>query len=750
MKWCVWKYVDTGKKKLDKVPYNPLSKKVISVNNTHDFLEYKEVLPFAKEYDGLGVLVSKGLVAVDIDDCVADGKLNDLAQEIISHFQHTYIEFSPSGKGLRIFCQIEESFQYDTKHYKMNARPVEVYVGGFTKRFVTYTGNALQDKTISFEQEGLSWLLDTYMRRKVHKKNNVKTGQSYLSDASVIDIASKAKNASKFKALWSGDISSCTSQSEADLALCSILAFYCSGNAEQVDRLFRQSALYRHKWDQMRGSDTYGNLTIERAITSLISTYTPLPITEFNDELTRLKTDYHYPLGSMYAWNDIGSSQLFADFYKDYLRYVPERKAWFVYEDGIWQNDTGNLKALKCAMELANLIHLCALDIHDEDKRKTFQKYAGKWQTHAHRIAILKDAQVYHPVKVSEFDTDPYVLNCLNGTYDLKKRIFYDHHSKDLLTKKANVYFDVNAKSKRWNQFIQEIMNGDKEKITFLQKIFGYGLSGDTRHECLIVLHGVTTRNGKSTLCEAILQTLGSYACTARSESIALKPNNASAPSEDIARLAGVRFVNIAEPPKGLVLNVAQVKTMTGNDTLNARFLHENSFDFKPQFKLYINTNYLPSVNDLTLFKSGRIWIIPFEKHFDINTQDKTLKQQFSSEPVKSAILNWLIKGFEQLDKEGLRVPEIIHQATHQYEHDSDKMTLFIEDCLELGDFEEKTADVYYRYKSWCQDNGQFPESMKNFKQALASKLTVIRKRPKSGGHKTTVLVGARLLSEFL
>ncbi|WP_415274874.1 phage/plasmid primase, P4 family [Clostridium perfringens] len=748
-RWCVWKYVDVGKDKLSKVPYNPITKQAISVSNVNHFLSYEKVKAFISTYDGLGVKVEHPLVAIDVDDCIKDGKLNNLAQKIISQFKDSYIEYSPSGKGLRLFCLVDDTFQYSTKTYKMKSKQLEVYVGGHTNRFVTVTGNIYQNGTIDYQHESLKWLLDTYLKREI-KQTTLSSTNSFLSDTSVIQKASTAKNADKFNALWSGELSQCASHSEADLALCSILAFYCGGDTSQMDRLFRQSGLYRDKWDEIHGSDTYGNLTIEKACTSLSTVYQPIKIDTFDEKLNYLKTTFNYPLGSTYPWNDIGSAKLFADFYQDSLRYVPERKSWFIYQEGIWQKDTGNLVAMKSSMELANLIHLCAIDVIDEDKRKTFQKYAYKWQSHSYRTAVLKDAQVYHPVKVADFDKDSYILNCLNGTYHLKEKRFYAHQSSDLLTKKVNVHYDVNAKSQRWDDFIQEIMTSDKEKSHFLQKILGYGLSGDTRHECLFILHGVTTRNGKGTLCETILNVLGSYACVARSETIALKQNNSQGPSEDVARLAGVRFVNISEPKKGLVLNVAQVKTMTGNDTLNARFLHENSFDFKPQFKLYINTNYLPSVNDLTIFKSDRIWIIPFNKHFDEDIRDITLKQKFTNPKIKSAILNWLIEGYEALQVEGLCVPEVVKQATYQYEHDSDKIALFIEDCLEMGDFEEKTSDVYYRYKQWCQDNGQFPENMKNFKQSLSAKLSIVRKRPRAGGNKTTVLVGAQLVNEFL
>lgn len=233
-------------------------------------------------------------------------------------------------------------------------------------------------------------------------------------------------------------------------------------------------------------------------------------------------------------------------------------------------------------------------------------------------------------------------------------------------------------------------MSGDKEKAKFLQKIFDYGLSGDTSHECMTILYGASTRNGKGTLCESVLKLLGTYGCTARPETIAQKNNvNSSQPSENIARLAGVRFVNISEPGKGLVLNAAQVKSMTGNDSINARFLHENSFDFQPLFKLYINTNYLPAVNDMTIFTSGRVIIISFERHFDESEQDKSLKREFAKPEVQSAILNWLIEGYRLLRKEGLKPPQSVKDATARYKHDSDKMVLFFEDCLVKGDYEE-------------------------------------------------------------
>ena len=267
-----------------------------------------------------------------------------------------------------------------------------------------------------------------------------------------------------------------------------------------------------------------------------------------------------------------------------------------------------------------------------------------------------------------------------------------------------------------------------------------------------VILYGETTRNGKGTLMESVLRVMGDYGITVRPETIAQKRNaNSHSPSEDVARLVGVRFANISEPSRGLVLDAAQVKSMTGNDTLNARYLNENSFDFSPQFKLYINTNYLPVVSDMTLFSSGRIVIIPFDRHFEEGEQDRSLKTTFSESETQSAILNWLLDGYEQLQKRGLTQPASVREATAAYYHDSDKTHQFADDML-IADVnaEERTSAVYDAYRQWCMSNGCCVENSRNFNAELRKFATVVRKRPQKGGEKTTLLMGYRLRSDFL
>ena len=758
VRFCCWNYeIRDGKK--TKVPYNPISKRRAKPDNPKTFVEFSSAVAAIDDYDGLGFLVGNQICAIDIDDCIEeDGSLNPLAKVVTEVFIGSYMEKSPSGKGLRIIFKAE-GFSYDKVKYYINNRKIgmEVYVAGATNRFVTITGNVYHQGEILERSDVLQGILDKYMIRPTSKKpvaSVENSGNSYLSDESVVEKALNTPRGEKFQKLWHGDTSDYASPSEADLAMCSTLGFFCSGDMVQIDRLVRKSGLYRDKWDRAQSGSTYGAITIQKALSNLTAMYQPggkrsQPKDEFPIGEISLP-EIHPESNERYPWTDIGSGRLFADCYKGIARYVPERKSWFCYGNGVWKADIGNLKVMELCKDLADNLMRYALTIHNEHLRTKYIDYVSRWQMRGIRDTYIKDAQSIYPISMAEFDQDPLVINCANGTLFLRNMEFKSHNSEDKLTKISGVHYRPEVQSERWESFINEIMSSDVEKIRFLQKAFGYGISGDTQYECLFILYGKTTRNGKGTLCESILKVLGSYGCTARPETISLKANNnSSGPSEDIARLAAVHTVNISEPGKGLILHAALVKSMSGGDSINARFLHENSFDFIPQFKLFINTNYLPVITDMTLFSSGRVVIIPFERHFEESEQDKSLKREFAKAKNQSAILNWLVEGYRMLTVEGLNQPAAVKAAIEEYKHDSDKIALFFEEAMEESpNSEVRTADVYARYQRWCGENGSYAENARNFKQSLSAIARLERKRPRSGGGLTTLLIGYRLTAD--
>lgn len=440
-----------------------------------------------------------------------------------------------------------------------------------------------------------------------------------------------------------------------------------------------------------------------------------------------------------YGLNDIGNGNLFADWYKEKACFVPERKQWYIYDGKVWKPDTGGLKAMQLCKKLADALYIYALSIKDEARKGAYMKHVGKWQSRHNRETILKDAASVYPVPIAEFDTDPFLFNCLNGTLDLRTREFRPHSPGDLLSLISGVKYDPAARCERWEKFVNEIMQGDRERALFFQKALGYALTGDTEFECFFILYGATSRNGKGTSMETFRRVLGDYGRAAKPETIAMKPTaNEAMPSEDIARLAGARFVNISEPDKKLVLSAALVKTLTGNDTITARFLHENGFEFQPQFKLFINTNHLPQVTDVTLFSSGRVKLIPFERHFSEQERDTGLKKELAKPASLSGILNWCLDGLWMLGETGFDMPESVQAATDEYRKRSDKIGRFVSEMLEPDPQGEiLTTEAYGAYSEWCRRNGHYAESMTNFKAEIAAYAEIKRKRPAGSGRES-------------
>lgn len=467
-----------------------------------------------------------------------------------------------------------------------------------------------------------------------------------------------------------------------------------------------------------------------------------------------IKKDPAYlELWERYSWDDIGSGNLFADCYKSYARYVPERKKWFYYLCGKWQPDNGFIMEL--CKQLGNAVkHFWIKTNSDEEEERfaAYRKYARTWSKRSVRETILKDAASVHPIMLSEFDADPYIFNCTNGTLNLRDMTFHKHSPDDLLSKMAGVAYDPNARCDRWERHIREIMLDNQDKIEYLQKALGYSLTGLTIYELFFILYGPTSRNGKGVTMESYMRLMGDYGCSTRPESVTQKQSaNGSAPSEDIARLAGKRFANISEPDKHMVLSAALVKTLTGNDKITARYLNENSFEFYPQAKFFVNTNHLPKVTDATIFSSGRVKVLLFERHFEPHEQDTGLKTELSRPQNLSGILNWCIEGWKLLQQNGFDEPQCVTDAVNSYREDSDKVGMFLSEMMIRDDAGEASmTDTYEAYKGWCMDNGLRPEGMTSFKKSLAAHAEVRRKRPAGtgrSGNPISCICGYRLLA---
>lgn len=441
------------------------------------------------------------------------------------------------------------------------------------------------------------------------------------------------------------------------------------------------------------------------------------------NQLVKLDAVNKFPL------TDIGSASLFSAIFQKKHRYNTTVRDWFYYDGKRWMLDREGLRARKSAKKLSQALSKYAVNClpdEDEKKKEQYLKYSLAWTYSKTRNSIINDSRDLNFFSNEDLDKDDYVLNLQNCVlvFDGEKVTVKDHDADLLLSKISNVEYHPEAKCDRWLQFLDEVMQGDKDKIRYLQKLFGTCLTGDTRLEKMWFLFGSTTRNGKSTMIECISDILGDYSKTIRPETLSIKNNpDSRTASPDVAKLAGARLCVCSEIPKRMPLDVGLLKTLSGRDTVTARFLHQDEFQFKPKFKMVCNTNFLPIVSDSTVFKSDRVQIVSFDKHFTEQEQDKTLKDKLSTKEALSGILNWMIEGWIAFCKEGLEPPEAVTKATVEYETSSDKLQNFINDCLVKSVGKNiSVKDAYAKYEEWCSENGYHTENKRNFISDCQSK----------------------------
>lgn len=421
--------------------------------------------------------------------------------------------------------------------------------------------------------------------------------------------------------------------------------------------------------------------------------------------------------------DDRGLSAVFAETVKPKYRYCTTSRGWMYFDGSRWRDDVGGVRIAEQAKGFAGMFGLYASRIPDETKRAAYMKAAAKYGSLRFRQTLITDAQSVYPVSRSEFDRDNSLLNLVNGTLDLDSGELLPHDPDDLLTKRANVIFDPAVSSETWERFVSQIMEGDTEKIAYLQRICGLCLTADTSLECLWLLYGASTRNGKSTFVETMARLLGDYALSTPPETLSQRKRQAGAASGDLARLDGCRFLNASEPPKRMLLDTALVKTLTGRDSITARNLYEREFQFVPKFKLLINTNNLPVVSDDTLFTSERVRVIEFPHHFSEAEQDPHLKQRLCQPENLSGLLNWCLAGLREYRKTGEKPPTSVKSATTAYQKDSDKISMFFSEVLE----EDASSNIagstaYDAYSQWCEDSGFGVDSKSSFFADLRSR----------------------------
>ena len=408
--------------------------------------------------------------------------------------------------------------------------------------------------------------------------------------------------------------------------------------------------------------------------------------------------------GQSFNLTDVGNAQRLVERYTGEFRFCNQWKKFMIWDKNRFvKDDTGSMERM-AKETIRNIFNEAAL-VEDDAERKKLVKHAlsSESQQHIKSMIMLAQSEEGVPIIPSELDKDDWLLNCLNGTINLKTGEMHEHRQADLITKLVPVIYEPAAECSVWLSFLDRIMGGNKDMILFLQKAVGYSLSGSTEEQCMFILHG-TGANGKSTFLNTIEGMLADYAQQTPTETLMAK-KSAGIPN-DIARLQGTRFVTASETEQGKSFAESLIKQMTGGDRITARFLHGEFFEFVPKFKLFLATNHKPNIRGTDNGIWRRIRLIPFEVAIAKEEQDPRLMDKLRAET--AGILAWAVKGCLLWQQQGLQPPEEVNAATIEYREDLDWLQAFIsERCVEGKDKKVGATELYQAYKHWASERGE-------------------------------------------
>jgi putative DNA primase/helicase len=421
---------------------------------------------------------------------------------------------------------------------------------------------------------------------------------------------------------------------------------------------------------------------------------------------------------------DLGNAQRLMARHGHDLRYSHMSNTWYVWDGIRWAPDhTG--EAQRRAKDTVRQIYGEACGELDVERRREIAAWAKTSESESRLRAMVSLAQSEPgvPVLPREMDADPWLFNCLNGTIDLHTGDLRPHRREDLLTKVAPVVFDPEAQSDVWNRFLDYATSGDAEVQAFLARAVGYSLVGAPSEEKLFFLHGPAAA-GKSTFIEAVKAAFGDYAMTADFETFIRRKDVTGSPRNDIARLAGARLVVSIEVDEGKRLAEGLVKTITGGDTVTARFMYQEAFEFAPQFTLWLVANHAPVVNDEDDAMWRRILRVPFERVVPEKQRDPSLKLTLKNPAIAGpAVLAWAVRGCLDWLQHGLAIPRSVTTATESLRTTMDPLGAFLDEyCLLSPVAHVPSRDLRGAYEEWSRDNGQRPLGGKDFTNRLKAK----------------------------
>ena len=712
--WAVWKAEVRDNGKVAKAPRHPSGGKMIPANDPTQWATFDECRAAveAGRFDGLGILLdgTAGLVGIDIDSWRDTVKNRDGLKFLLKRAKDggLYIERSPGGEGLRAF--VRAGMPIDGRR----SGKIELYSA---KRFLTVTGRG--EGAIGDGQ----WLVDGLLKLiGADTDGREDVTQPAVIEAHVMNAQGVDRIAAGIAALeprlWAGDwqrtvtdlgAAGYESQSDADLALAGSIARLAARDgvprealAAIVEAVFNKSGLAaRDKW---RDREDYRKRTISKAISDV----------QAQGQASGAFPESH---------GDVFNGQIFAKVNRGKLLHVPQAGKWLRWDGAVWES-CGLGEEIQAAKDVTGHMLRTAAEIHavDPDKGKRLIGHAVKSQNLNRLEAMLRLGATEEGMSVAlaDLDADPWLLGVRNGVVDLRTGTLLEARPSMLISKQCGAAYDKFAQCPTWIKFLQDIFQGDEATIETIQRALGYTLTGSNTEEALFICYGFGA-NGKSVFANTVRAILGGYGRTAPASLLTVRKDGDTGARNDLAMLAGARYVAINELQSGDRLDEQIVKQLAGREPISARFLHREFFEFTPQFSPWLRTNHRPVVtgDDDGIWR--RLVLIPFRRQFAEHERDPYLEHQLLAE--RDGILAWMVAGTLKWKRDGLKLSPAIRQENRAYRKESDLLGEFLEDkCKADPSGRVEQSKFYGSWRDWCEASGVRCGAKASFTRKLAER----------------------------
>lgn len=735
--WVAWKFMyDPDRpEKPRKVPYYVTSNRERNgTQNTPDDLagmvSFDEAVRgcIRGNFDGVGFALRDelGIVALDFDDCVNDGAIDPVVQELVAD---TYAEFSPSGTGVRAFMfgalPNKKSFKGGNENWPYGFET-------FCKNgFVTVTGKITPVCDMMGLQTKISGLTPSVEKLFEKRFGSIKESnapsdqrisrQFTLARATAKTVEDVRRALASLPEEYATDYDKWINTGEALKSLAQ------AGFDEDARELWHEHS--------SRSAGQYSPAQADEKWTG----FNPNKITFVSifgwaqdngwinpASAAAIKTGDAETFATLPDRSDTGNCNLMIKLAGGDLRFVPERGLWIWWDGERWLADRHGVYVHAAANAVGQHYYAEAEKfkqqaknpaLQDEDRKRIHRTAADleKWAKHCRNrrgidsmLALAKtDARVI--VEAERLDCDPWLLGVANGVVDLRTGELRPDARDEFVTLRSPCAYDAEARAPRFKQFINEITGsplpaerdsaGRVKRETvgkyverpqlahYLQRAYGYFSTGSPREQKMFVEVGPGS-NGKNVLNDLVQEVLGDYARNIDPEGLMASKadKNANAPTPSIARLAGARFAVASEAKEGQRFDVALIKRHTGESVMTARHLHGQLFQFLVTHKLILMTNHMPSLDHLDRASRGRLHIIPFDRAWNrpgepdrddaLPDGDKELKNKLRDEA--AGILAWLVEGARTYFSEGLEPPSIVADKTKEYFAEQDPIGLWL------------------------------------------------------------------------